>query len=719
MATNSSAGIVQPGAGCTISGGLLICAGTAANVGVSQTATAPHVSGDNGTGFYSAGAGLLDVAASGTQLVEFSSAGLNLVPLSAGILFNSAVVMHSGNAQYKEDFCAGPRCLSQITFSSTGGNGLVGFGPDSHRYTTNTYAESVAVGAYTDEYGSIFNQGGTYIGEHVNGYDDASYSNGFGNDVFRDTILTVNTDCEGVKNCRDGFGLYGVTAIGQFVMSGSAGFLRFPTTGTPHTGDVYTVTINSLNPDVTNGTSGPPFTTTATAQPGDTIAVLAARLAVNLVSLNITTNVCSPIGHVCDGQTNLTENGVKYEATPDFVPSTLWMEYPQGGVIGTLTAGTGGVSSTNLVVSAIPSGQIYAGGVITACSGTTCTGAVGDVITGPSSQNGSAGTYTLLNAATISTGATLTLSYGWILSFTTSCSGSCGVGSGVVAPTYGGPTGGSSDVFVGQGIFSAADTGSPTQDVILGANACAYCLSNNGTATPSYDILITPGGSQNLLGTDNHDIMLGYGTGNNVSGGNNADLIVIGDRVPGPTTGYSTIMMEVGSSSTQTSCTTTGHGLILIGHVVCPPSPTTSNFVDIADALFVTGASGSGTTAVSALIGLNTNAPDASLSIGAPVANTGAHLDFSQTTLPTITCSGTGSATVNTSSTDAAFQVTEGTASTGCTLTFASAYGVAPICQLSAGTGTAAGLAISSTTTASIVWTNTSATGDVINGICL
>jgi hypothetical protein len=119
---------------------------------------------------------------------------------------------------------------------------------------------------------------------------------------------------------------------------------------------------------------------------------------------------------------------------------------------------------------------------------------------------------------------------------------------------------------------------------------------------------------------------------------------------------------------------------------------------------------------VSSHFGLDYNAPDEILSIGAPTG--GAHLDFKQTTAPTLACNGTGTAALAANSSDAAFSVTEGTATTACTLTFAGAYSVAPVCELIVANASTGSLTYVSAV-GSITWANTSATADIVNGQCL
>lgn len=86
-------------------------------------------------------------------------------------------------------------------------------------------------------------------------------------------------------------------------------------------------------------------------------------------------------------------------------------------------------------------------------------------------------------------------------------------------------------------------------------------------------------------------------------------------------------------------------------------------------------------------------------------------------TVSNLSCNGTGTPAVTTSSTDVAGVITENTLATQCTLTFAATYTNAPFCQCSPTSGTPFLVGCTSTAT-TLVFNNASATGDVITYTC-
>ncbi len=96
------------------------------------------------------------------------------------------------------------------------------------------------------------------------------------------------------------------------------------------------------------------------------------------------------------------------------------------------------------------------------------------------------------------------------------------------------------------------------------------------------------------------------------------------------------------------------------------------------------------------------------ISISGHIASTG--------TIPTLSACGT-SPTISTNSTDTKGAITEGTTSTGCTVTFATAYTSAPMCVVSSPNGILPTSYSASTTALTIV--NASATGDQFNYSCV
>lgn len=83
---------------------------------------------------------------------------------------------------------------------------------------------------------------------------------------------------------------------------------------------------------------------------------------------------------------------------------------------------------------------------------------------------------------------------------------------------------------------------------------------------------------------------------------------------------------------------------------------------------------------------------------------------------PTLSACGTGP-TLNSNASDDHATVTEGTTATGCTITFAAAYGAAPDCIVTSPTGSA--LTSYSTSTTALTLVNASASGDKFSYICM
>jgi hypothetical protein len=759
-ATTSVQGAVKPdGSTCTISTGLLVCAGTAANVGVSPTAAAPHVSGDPTTGFYSAGTGLMDVAAGGTQLVEFSKYGLNLTNQNTSILFNGSPFIHLGpTALYKEGNYVGPRAGVTLIGSPNSGNGLYGAGPDSLRFLVNAYAETVAVGAYTGEFQNQGNANSLF-GEHVMGFDDGSYNSLFGQDCERNAMGTQMVECFGAQTVEDGANVSDVIAVGSGVLAGSAGYLSF--TGTFHQGDTYTVTYSTTNPQVLSGNG---FSHSRVVQAGDTPATIAAAIASTSPHINAYVTAYDPLGAIQVDSTfygSLTAGDTLTLSCTGTCPAygpvaitgsqTFYAIKPvYTNTNGTLTvvANAINLAPTQAQAIAVPPVPYYlttsnSGSfqVIDTSNTTTSVAAstavipnyIVNYINGSydlnplSAENNTqllesagynafpgvvkihvpgAGTtdhyVTSTGPGTLS-GAGTNTALGWGLTPSISCSGSC-TGTVGIGPAFQG----SNLVAIGDSVLSQPNLIAPTLDIFEGTTAGLYV-----SGSPSYIVCLAPSGCQNMTSSSLHEIILGYGADNTDTGG--GGNILIGDREYGITTGQNNIILRTQTTNSNDGCITTGVQNIEIGRQACVPSSTGTNQIDIQGVFWATGASAVQSTPVSAHAGINYNAPDEILSIGAPTG--GAHIDFKQTTAPTFTCTGTGTVGLGANNADAASSITAGTASTGCTETFAGTYSVAPVCNVTSPNGA---LGFSWTwNSAGVTITNTSATGDQFNIECL
>jgi hypothetical protein len=93
------------------------------------------------------------------------------------------------------------------------------------------------------------------------------------------------------------------------------------------------------------------------------------------------------------------------------------------------------------------------------------------------------------------------------------------------------------------------------------------------------------------------------------------------------------------------------------------------------------------------------------------------HLIHTRGLVPTVSSCGTGTPTISTGSSDVRGSVTTGTAATSCTITFQTAWIVAPFCVVSANSAVAIGSGVPSTT--AFTTTMAALSGGVITWICL
>jgi|SRR5579872_75581 len=135
----------------------------------------------------------------------------------------------------------------------------------------------------------------------------------------------------------------------------------------------------------------------------------------------------------------------------------------------------------------------------------------------------------------------------------------------------------------------------------------------------------------------------------------------------------------------------------------------------------IAGSQGTGTglggklvfqTAPAGTTGTAQNAEQAVLSLDA-----NSHAKFSSAAIPTIGTCGTGSPTITAGSTDVAGEATIGTTATACTISFKIAYAAAPFCVVTDKTNLSH-LTSYTISTAAIVLTMTSNSGDVIEYVC-
>ena len=96
--------------------------GGSSNLGTSVTAASPQVSGDATTGLYTSAAGHVDVAASGTQIIDWSSAGQNIAKGNLSIAGNNALYQDYSNANVFVGPTPGTGTISQAGGGYNGGD---------------------------------------------------------------------------------------------------------------------------------------------------------------------------------------------------------------------------------------------------------------------------------------------------------------------------------------------------------------------------------------------------------------------------------------------------------------------------------------------------------------------------------------------------------------------------------------------------------------------
>lgn len=264
------------------------------------------------------------------------------------------------------------------------------------------------------------------------------------------------------------------------------------------------------------------------------------------------------------------------------------------------------------------------------------------------------------------------------LTFLTTANGNTAVGNSALPGTSGAPITGGANVAIGNGAL-AAGQGSVFQNTIVGANA-GHAITTATTNT-----------------------MLGASAGNLATASNNT---FIGANVASAvTTGQSNTL--IGSS---TNCT--------------PPTITTSNYLALCTnttPVYSVTNGNSPATSISSVAGniqlggLTSSSLVAQVVItdGAGTSFYGTHLAVKQTTAPTITA---GTATLDANASDVAGTVTEGTTQTGFTLTFTKNWATVPHCIVTSGNAV---VATYTKTISTLVVTNSSATGDIFDYVCV
>lgn len=292
---------------------------------------------------------------------------------------------------------------------------------------------------------------------------------------------------------------------------------------------------------------------------------------------------------------------------------------------------------------------------------------------------------------------------GWAISATTSCAGAC-----TETLTYAAPFSGTDNIAVGVSAMQAGSATSAFGNIAVGDGALNWLA---GSASGNTAVGLNAGAG--LVG-GNNNILIGNGAGQSLNpGGTNGWNVVVGFQAgQNMTTGqFNTI---IGAGYNSTSCITTGTQNIEIGIGACVPSATGTKQISIGNFIFGTNAilAGSGSVAAGR-VGIGTAAPNAALTVGdAGGGNDDAHLGVLQSTLPV-----TSNGSLDAHASDVAGTETEGSSSTGFTLTFGHSWSTTPHCVVSSPNG-ATFTSYSASTTALTI-SNASASGNQYSYVCV
>jgi hypothetical protein len=253
-----------------------------------------------------------------------SAAGLNLTDGQLKLNGVNGLSVTTGNP-YQQGVFAGPRAgLYLLTHSTTINFGVVGVGPGALESESNGTSEAVGVGYAAGQYATSA-YGITAIGEHADGFDNASYIWAGGNDAMRDTIGNNASTATGAQSQRDGTGNEN-TSTGAFALMGNAGSIGIA--GIPTPGDVRHIAFTTANAN----TTGLPYTINYTVLSGDTPATMAVNVAA-AISAGLTVGYLLP-----DGNNILFEAAVTNYVTaftPNFAsPAVVAMHFPGGPAVG-------------------------------------------------------------------------------------------------------------------------------------------------------------------------------------------------------------------------------------------------------------------------------------------------------------------------------------------------------------------------------------------------
>ena len=250
---------------------------------------------------------------------------------------------------------------------------------------------------------------------------------------------------------------------------------------------------------------------------------------------------------------------------------------------------------------------------------------------------------------------------------------------------------------------------------------------------PQYNTMMGDSGPSNFVTNASSNSFFGYGIANNLSNGGGNGVFGANAGAALTTGSRNNLVGEYAGTDVTTgngnhvfadqalagsTCITTGSDNMELGEGACVPTATASNQISIQNLIYATGASTTGSTVGTGLVGIANSGPTATLTVGdgAGSATQGNHIAFVNTTQPALTSCGGGSPALDATGSDVAGTITEGSSATGCVLTFNKAFATAPHCTVSSSTGLASLTWTISTTLLTI--SNSSTSSGKVSYIC-
>lgn len=497
--------------------------------------------------------------------------------------------------------------------------GMTAVGTDSLQFLQDLAAETVCVGQFTCRV-LQHTYGVTAVGQSVmtgESFSGALYATCVGNDCMRDTVGNLASTGVGAESQRDGVGNSN-TSNGAFSMRGNAGSILAG--GTPGTGSVWHFAFVTTNAN----TTGLPATVTYTVPTGATLESISVGIAAAINSqLHVGYLMPDGVDMIADlGLSTLAAAFVGIIGGPPIVAFHWFGGDTTGMAIGVTPSCVAGPCTESMTVNAPYSGHDNIA---------TGVKSLQALALGSGSFNHAKGTASLANLS--------------------------GSSSGVQCDGY-------------QSCLSALTGGS---SYVGGVTT----LQNSISITNS--IVIAPG----LQGTANAVL----------------DSVIIG------------------GDNGQSACFGTLAGVVSLGYGDCPLSSSENWQLSIQRGAIAgrnnnkgAGGPGGGQIGVEIASAAVMNATFTISDYGG-AATYGSHFRVHQTTAPALSACGTTPAADATAS-DTAGTVTEGTTATGCTITFTTAYATTPHCSVSNWAGNAQAVTLSACSTTALTVTNSSGTGN-------